>query len=632
MDQYQDESVSSVNQSTKGKDTALPAYIYAKTLTLAARSAFQSRTKSFQSNWDYLVGRNHWRSAASTAARQIDAWSFKGVVNWTYATIKTKTSIILSSQSETYVDALDENSTYYDRLLVKSAVDHLLKSVRFHDVKRDALLSGSVTGVGISMWQYRPDPITGAMKLFLVPIKSEEFTPDPSADLITSPDCRYVVWSTDMDMSRVREIFLGKAKEVKPDPSNASEPSGITYTMPGDSNLIFGPGQSIKEPSPNAARRKAKVNFVWVKDESMIEELSEVLVAEEEPGVWCPTCAQAYAISALDGPMDNCPICQSPMENVTVPPKMRTDRTIRRAYPYGRLIVYSGDILLFDGQNPYEIESVFPFAVYHHDRIPGDFYGQNDVSLLQSLQEAENTVLSMGVDGVVMSMFGPFEYPIGAKSYTELGNGPKERHPVPDHLAGKARFVPSVGADMNLWHGVLANIEHQFQTVSGLAQLGLGQTSSPPISATEAEIANARLSDRMKAHAREFSAYCSEVQFYDEAATTPVTFPDSSVKDIAIEWQKLPNVRVQVSVNTEESIRDKQVGQNITIGIQNGILDSPYAKLYLEMVGANPSQIKEVLDNKALAVELGAQQMPGGEMPPPDSLQLVEGGQNAANP
>ena len=604
-------------------DRDQPGYLYARALAETARTAAGERAKSFQRNWDYFMGRNQWPAAASTATSALDAWAFKGVVNWTHTTIKTKAAMITSAALEIYCDPLDEESTYYDRLLAKSAIEDAAKRVRFNQVKYDAYMWGAVSGVGICMITAKPDELTGTMATAMLPVKSSEFFRDPSSDCITSPDCRYVIWEPELDMSTVRQMWPSKAPYVKPEIRQVT--GGFTYKADKtDDNLIFGTSGEFVVDQQNVLRsRKARVTFCWVKDESIIEDLQEIILKEPMVGFHCISCDAIHEPDSTPDVSEEspCPMCGGDMETAQIPAKVEQNRIVRRRYPYGRLIAYSGDTLLYDGENPYELEGVYPFAVYHHDRIPGDFYGGNDVSLLQSLQEAENTVLSMGVDGVVLSMFGPFEYPVGCKSYTDMGNGPKERHPVPDHLAGKARFIPSGGADMNLWQGVLNNIEHQFNIVSGLQQMS-GQVSSPVISATEAEIANARLSNRMKGEAQAFASFCSDAlgilwqmerQFSNEPHTVPVNMPDSEVKSIKIEFQKLPRINVRVEVNTTEAIKDKLKGQNsIPIFTNPAIMASPFLDTILSGIGYTPSEIKEVMNRRGLQGELGQPPTPQG--------------------
>lgn len=610
-------------------DQELAGYRYAKALCEIARGAFGERVRSFKKNWDFMLGKDNWKTPLSLAARQLDEWSFRGVVQWTFATIKTKASMLCSIPTEIFCEPLDDGSSYYDRLLAKSAIEHELARLRFNQVKEDAYLWGSVSGVGISMVTYKPDPLTGTMALSLVPIRSDQFFRDPSADSITSPNCRFVVWEPVLDMSTIREMWPGKADKVKPTGNYVS--GGWNYRT--ETSLLYGAAGEFSIGSDSTLNsRKAVVSFVWVRDESIIEDLQQVILKDAGPGYQCVSCDAMYEQGAAN-PNQPCPTCGGDMEDVTIPAKTQENKIIRRQYPYGRLLVYSGKTLLFDGENPCELETVFPFAVYHHDRIPGDFYGTNDVDLLRSLQEAENTVLSMGVDGVVMSMFGPFEYPVGCKSYTDLGNGPKERHPVPDHLSGKARFVPSSGADMNLWHGVLQKIEQQFTIVSGLSGPSLGQTSSPPISATEAEITNARLSDRMKGHAQAFSAYCSDVasivwalmqQFYEAPMTVPVRMPDSELKSIAVEVQSLPKMRIRVEINTQEAIKDKLLGQNLAGFVAQGGMDSPHADIVLEAFGVPATRIKELLARRGLQQEI-APGVPAGPPVAPPQPQMQGG-------
>lgn len=613
-------------------DQEQAGYRYAKALCETARGASSERTKSFKKNWDFLLGKDQWSAAITSAARQIDQWAFKGVVNWTYSTVKTKAAMVCGAPTEIFCEPLDDGSSYYDRLLAKSTIEHELTRLRFIQVKEDAYLWGSTSGVGISMVTAKPDSLTGTMALALLPIRSDQFYRDPSADSITSPDCRFVVWEPELDMSTVRKMWPSKASQVKTNPRQVT--GGWTYrTEQTADNLVYGnAGEFFVDSTNTLNSRKANVSFVWIRDESVVEDLQQVMLKDAGPGYQCVSCDAMYEEGAAEASAP-CPLCGGDMENITIPPKIQENTIIRRRYPYGRLIVYSGATLLFDGENPYELEHVFPFAVYHHDRVPGDFYGTNDVDLLRSLQEAENTVLSMGVDGVVLSMFGPFEYPVGCKSYTDLGNGPKERHPVPDHLSGKARFVPSGAADMNLWHGVLQAIQYQFSVSSGLSGPSLGQVSSPPISATEAEISNARLSDRMKGHAQAFSAYCSDLasivwalmqQLYEAPMTIPVRMPDSELKSIAVEVQSLPKMRIRVEINTQEAIKDKLLGQNLAGFVSQGGMDSPHADIVLEAFGVPPTRIKELLARRGLQQEI-APGTPAGPPAAPPQPQMQGG-------
>jgi hypothetical protein len=637
--------VEGVTDPKPQRDVDLPAYRYAQALTESARSAADQRISTFPRNWRFFRGQDHWGVPATTAAAKLDQWSFRGVVNWLYATVKTKSAMICSAPNEIFCDPMDDQSSYYDRLLVKSVIEHDLKRLRFNGVKEDAYLSGSVTGIGVTMVTVKPDPLTGAMATVFTPIKSTEFFRDPSADCITSPSCRFIVYSPELDMSTVKEMFPRKGQFVKPTIRQVGmAPSSVTYRYQTDENLVYGSAGEFVVDAQNMLRaRKAIVNFVWIKDESVIEELQEILIKEAEIGLHCSVCGLTWEPGSIPELTSEapCPQCGADLDEIEIPKKTQQDTIIRRKYPYGRLIVYSSDTLLFDGENPYEIETVFPFAVYHHDRIPGDFYGVNDVDLLESLQTAQNTTVGQLIDYVRLCVNGPFVYPVAFKSLTALGNTPGERHPGPDNAPWQPHYVIPEGFNVQAWSALTGSLSEHFQIVSGLAQLGLGQTSSPPISATEAEIANARLSDRMKGHAQAFSAYMSDVanldwqllqQFADSPMNVAVTMPDSSVKSIDIELDKLPKVRVKIEVNTSEAVKDKILGQNsVPIFTDPAMMTSPYLDIVLQAIGHSPNLIKELLVRRGVQQEIGpASGPPTQAAPPAPGLSLVpEGGISA---
>lgn len=631
-------------------DKDLPSYKYARALCESARPGDNSKAKTFKSNWDFLRGRNQWPTPGNSVALRLDQWSFRGVVNWCYSVIKTKCAMITSASADVFCDPLDDTSTYFERLQVKAVLEDDLARLNLKEVKRSAYLSGSVTGIGVSMMTLKPDTLTGTVSTVLTPINSSEFFIDPSADSHRSPNCRFVVWEPTLDMSTIREMWPSKALQVKPDIRQVT--GGFTYKPDRtDDNLIYGTGGEFTVDNQNRLMsRKARVSFVWVKDESLIEDLHEVIIKEATAGYGCVSCGALYEPDSMPGLSENgpCPMCGGDFENSEIPTKTRQDKVIRKKYPYGRLIAYSGQTLLYDGDNPYEIETVFPFAVYQHDPIPGDFYGENDVALLHSLQEEQNKTVGELIDYVRMGVNGPVCYPVGYTALGSMGNAPATMLPGPNQLAWKPFILRPEGFDIQSWGALHAALTQHFQVVSGLAQ-SLQGPSSPPISATEAEISNARLSDRMKGHAQEFSTYLSEIASLDnqllrQAAeynaqilgenygptNVAMTMPDSTVKSVAIEMQKLPKVNVRVTIDTDISVKDKLQGQNLmafTTPGPNGQsgMDSPYADITLGKLGFSDSEIKEFMARRGLQQELlppGQDQLPAPSPPQQEGAPL----------
>jgi hypothetical protein len=321
------------------------------------------------------------------------------------------------------------------------------------------------------------------------------------------------------------------------------------------------------------------------------------------------------------------------MEHVTIPARVKTDKIIQRAYPYGRLTVISGKTLIYDGENPYEVEEVFPGAAYHHYRVPGILYGFGDVPLLRSLQEEMDITVGQISDYVKLAVNGPFIYPLGFKTLTTLGNGPAERHPGPDQANWLPQFVSPNGFNTGAAQLYLGTLERHFITVSGLGDLS-GQPSSPPISATESEITAQRTSFGMKGHAFEMGLCLSRLgsiqwqmmkQFYAKRRTN-ISFSPTHLQSVEIEMEQLPaNVSVRIDLSLDAAQMDRLQKQVLQGFIAQGGLQHPDADVLLQLFGASPNQIAELTSRKALRQELGAPEPQPTPMGEPAGIQQPGG-------
>lgn len=609
-------------------DADQPAYRYAVALSQSARANAKPYVDKFKGYWDFLLGKGHWRSPATKSARALEDWQFRGIVNDLWAVHDTKRSIIAGAPSKVSVEPLDENSEEYERAQVKAAVDQDLERQNFVRVRRDVYDWGGVCGIGIAMHELKPDALTGEMRTCLTAINPAEFFWDPNEDTIET--CQFVVWEPILPMSVVRKMFPEKAKFVRSDDRAVPGGPTITYTTPNDSNLLLGPSGEYVADTNSLKQRRAKVCFVWIKDEEVIEEVRETIVRGEVTGYACESCGSIMDPEQGDYPEgENCPNCGGDLNEVRLPPRVNKEEIRRRAYPYGRLTVYSGKTLLYDGENPLELTRVFPFYAYHHYRLPGVFPGFGDVSLLKSIQEEMNTTVGQGIDYVRLAVNAPTIYPVTFKSITDLGNGPNERLPGPPSAQWLPYRLGVTGFDTQTWNAVLNTLERKFNTISGISPLGLGQTSSPPISATEAELSVQGPSQRMKNHATEFALFSTHVaqgtwellQQIGVERRVQVRMPDGSGRNLPVEPQSYPRIKVQVSIDLEEATLDKLHSQVLQGFIAQGGLQNPDADIFLEELGVAPARIKELMRRKALHGELAP---PG--TPPPGSVPQPQGG------
>lgn len=302
---------------------------------------------------------------------------------------------------------------------------------------------------------------------------------------------------------------------------------------------------------------------------------------------------------------------------------MDESRRIRRAYPFGRLIVYSGDTLLFDGDNPYQLEEVFPFQTYYHYRVPGYPYGFGDVPLLKPIQDAADLSISQLQDYCILAVYGLMEYPMGAKAYSKLGNVPRQTYPVPDHLAGKARIISPTDFNTPAWEALDRTLFREMEIVGQLQDTAGPPFGQAPISATESNAIQSALSAGMRGHMDRLNQWDSDVanavlqlgkQCYGEKAA-PMTMPDGTKKTVHADWSQFQNVRIRVSASIKEANEDKNIGQNIVALIGQGLIDKEDMDIALPKLGFTKQDIDEMNDRKQIRQEAGVMAAPPQEPP-----------------
>lgn len=73
------------------------------------------------------------------------------------------------------------------------------------------------------------------------------------------------------------------------------------------------------------------------------------------------------------------------------------EKTTRLKYPNGRRVIIAGDVLLYDGENPYE-DGKFPFEFWKCYEVPGRFWGMGEVEHIISPQESATNLINHVLD------------------------------------------------------------------------------------------------------------------------------------------------------------------------------------------------------------------------------------------
>lgn len=570
----------------------------------------------FKKNWDFLLGKDHYRLPKSAAAMALDEWTCKAVNNQLFAVVDDKSAAISAAQPAIRVESLDDQANYYQRLLISSAIEHELNRLNWRKVSEAVYLWGSAAGIGVSMVSTKPDPVTGTMAIHLTAINPAEFFPDPSADSLET--CRYVVWEPLLDMSVLRELFESKAAYVKPQMQAVSDmQTGITYKpQNNDDNLIYGPAHEFVVDSNSMLRsRKARACFVWIRDEdSVIAELRETVIGQPSEGYKCSECGVTHEDGSTEtplGPEDACPLCGGTMDRVQIPAAVKQERILRRKYPYGRLIVYSGDVLLYDGPNPLEIDQTFPFAVYFHYPSPaGSFWKTSEVSLLKTVQEVGDVTMGQVVDYVRIAANGPIITPIGEPAFMKLGNSPNQIIPMKPQNCALPRYMTPTNFNVQAVQMLINMVDRAFQVVSGRTDPVAGLPSQFPIGETQAEGQFRSFSNRLAGHRRRMDDYESTVaslvyqigyQHYEQPIPINVQMPNAEVQSVQLEWQSLPrDVRIKVVASMDKLAHDKNELQNLALMTQPGgplqMVAEKMPDIFIKLALKDPDLAREVMD------------------------------------
>jgi hypothetical protein len=611
-------------------DTELESYKIAKALVESARPTTQKLLATYENDVKWWLGENHYPVNSSMSLAIKDSYKPKTVRNYTFATIDHKAAVVLDATPRLRAEPLDSSSTLQERELAANAVRHELERCRWHEIREDMYLDASVCGVGIGMVRVEQDKLSGEYRGAIDCIDPRRFYPDPSATRLDK--CQYVVYEPELDISQIKDLcdLYGcpeKFEKIKP---NKSDPIGTSIPSErvtrSNAEIIAAPGNEIAIDKDNKIRsRKANVCYVWVKDDSLSTEVKKVVTGDESEGLVCLDCGEEFS-------MDNmaCPGCGS--ENLST-----EQEVTERAYPYGRLTVLCQDVQLYDGPNPLEIDTFFPFAVYTHHRIKTRFHGYGDVGLLKSNQmQADKNAANLFM-AMALTSQGFFEFPAGELGYQHVSNEPGQKVPVKAENAGKAHWVTPQGYNGNL-HQIADNtIFGDFQRISGETDQAVSQMPSAPDSATEVKSRDSVRQSRMGRHLKRFSSTCGDlasiywqvmVQYYVGPRPFMFTKNGSQFESVVLDVSMLPrNLRIRVEADADGMEKDKLAGQNLVMAMTQGVIPM-MPDIALRCMGVSESLIAEVMNRPemlmfmqqtALAAMAGQGATPNGNPPAPPS-------------
>lgn len=560
-----------------------------------AKSRSSTFSSTFVSNWQFLLGENHWPIPKNSLAAANAATNNMSIRNWLFAICDHKAGALLSERQEMTVIPTGAPIDITQRWKIQEIMQEENRRLHAEEFDEDVLWDGMACGKGFTRICVVTDPRSGLKKAVLESMDPSKLYVDPDADRLNRAEYAfYEVW---MPSSKIRRYFPKTWKKVKFDRMPVATTEAWAKLDLGqrrtDSDILSsGAGREfVVNPSGELMELGAKIAFSWFVNEEVIQEVERVLTRGEHDVCTCAACGCIFEpapVDPYDAPemvgMQTCPDCgSSAVATLRVPAEYdEVPGETRFVYPHGRYIVTCEDGFLFDGPNPDEIDDVFPIAEYDHYRVPHRFHGYGEVQHLRHSQLNANKNMAQLMDYLRTSVNGVLEYPQQADIYKGLGNAPNARIGLPINLIGLARYLPPASFNLQAFVTADETIRRDFQQMSGISDISTGLAPTAPTSGEEVRQRAAFGGIRMGGHRRRLNEYQSvrstklfQVlwQHKDTAEYYPIRNADGSVNVEALALQELPRgVRIAISTHPEDLEKNKLTAQVIQQWTQAGLI------------------------------------------------------------
>lgn len=592
------------------KDSQKPAFKIARVLTEAAMASSSPYTSQFDENWKYAIGENHWPTPTNRYHMAKDEWKAKTVRNRLFKTIDQKAAMVLDATPSVHAEPVSADVPTEALELASSVVRAELKRLRWHEIREDIFLEGAVNGKAIAHVYTKKDSLAAAMGVEQSEICAEvsngrELGNDPSATRLSQ--CRYFVHKMMMDYSRAIEAFPDAKDKLKPNggPVVANLPATDSIVQErSNEELVTGPGGDLLIGKDGKIKEcKVPISMVWIRDDSVLEEIK-------------------YKIDQYGNHTE-----------------IADETNYSRAYPYGRLIVTSGEWLLYDGESPYEIDSVLPYAEYTHYRNNRRFWGYGEVAHLKSAQMVADKTMAIALDGARKVIFGNLEVPIGADQYDNKGNAPDEVVRVEPELSGMAHYVTPNNVNMQFLGWIDGTNDKDFGDMSGVSDALSGALPTTPTSGKEvqsrAKLASTRIGRTLK-HLNEWDTDFANIVFqlmrqnYVGERTFMVEGLNGELEAIKADVSMLPpGIAIRIESDPDEIEKSELEGQNVQALVASGMLYDPrfipFMAELLPSYGIRPQKAKQLQKMSVQMVQMGmiptdpmAYQLITGQPMPPE--------------
>lgn len=573
-----------------------------------ARPKAESFTQNYDNDLKYLLGENHWPTISTFSVGTKDAWKNRSVRNYLHACVSHKASVVLAAEPVVRAHPIGAPVDLNTRQHIAAAIEDEAQRLHWDEMREDLFMGGAPCGVAGVMIRLEEDKLSGEKKIVLDEMNMRRFYPDP--DYARMHKWNYAIYEPYLPLSVIRETFPERGGMVKPSAQQVQKPTTSENRLRTDDEIINAPGgEAVIGKDGDITKLGADVCFAWLRNEDLAQQLIEKVVSGPEMMAQCPQCGAYMHADVGTGGVQDCTSCgwSGPMPTVEKPAQTEQFTEVSRAYPYGRMIAFSGDVLLFDGPNPLPLgpEDIFPFAFYVHRTVKGRFWGYGDVPLGKSIQMAIDKNAAQAIDALRMTFNGPFEYPAEAEGYTNLGNGPDQMVPVSLPFMNKAHWVRPESTNIGLFQVVEEFLQRDMQRVLEVTDVTVGIAPTAPTSGVEVQARINASSSGTTAHLKRLNR-CESVLFskmwqimqavYVAPKTVAMKGPGSQFEAITLEMTTLPrDVYIRVEASLDAVQMEENMGQNLIQVLSNpAITQSPFFNQIVELITKDPIMSDEI--------------------------------------
>jgi len=408
------------------------------------------------------------------------------------------------AEQDAFVDAL---AHFFERELAANNYDMLLAQVIYQQKTQFMGILKMIFEEG------HPGPYTKDGRITMRSINPQYFHPDPLAKGTRFEDSRYWIFAEPEDTADVRARFPGRGHLVQPE---------------NDYTLMRCAKENDVVPIGNfhiGQRQRVLVKECWLRDER------KVFVPE------------------LDGNGDEIPIDAKRVRGLSGERgKQAVEGHWEKRYPHGRLIVCAGQILLYDGDNPFP-HGEPPYTLFPV-RISDEIFAWSDVELLGVIEDKINRLHKDMIRNARVNMNAPwiadrncFDSP---RKFNLLVNDPGLVLPITP--GSHIERLPPAELPQFIWP-LLNWLKGIFDDVLGVQAVMRGQLEKgSQLSAGAIEGLQVSSSSRLRFRARllENSLKCLGYQlewmirtFYPEDLTVQIMDP-ATQKPIPLKWTSPP--------------------------------------------------------------------------------------------